>query len=185
MEQKIEIIKEACKKETGTNPIQIAKNLMKCPSIRIHGPEHHVLDGAAFLCALKNAGAEFDFDHALDVLALRGSQMPGAICGQWGVCGSSASIGAALAIFHETGPLSDNEYYKDNLFYTSLALHDIAQIGGPRCCKRNAFLSLQRAIQFVKEKYQINLDQDEIICEFSSKNQQCLHERCPFYNKKD
>ena len=64
---------------------------------------------------MHNAGVTFDFSKALDELEVRGKKMPGATCGQWGICGSSASVGAALAIIHQTTPLSDNEYYKDNL----------------------------------------------------------------------
>ncbi len=38
------------------NPITIALQLMKKDFINIHGPEHHFLDGAAFLTAFRNAG---------------------------------------------------------------------------------------------------------------------------------
>lgn len=178
--QKIERIKELCLTMEGTNPVEIAKNLMKDPLIAIHGPEHHILDGAAFLTAMHNAGAAFDLAAALDEMEKRGRQMPGATCGLWGVCGSAASVGAALAILHQTGPLSDNEYYKDNLRLTSRALTKMAEIGGPRCCKRNAFLSLQTAAELVKETYGIELEMNEIHCEFSARNQQCIGSRCPF-----
>ncbi len=92
-----------------------------------------------------------------------------------------ASVGAALAIIHETGPLSDNEFYKDNLRLTSEALSQIAEVGGPRCCKRNAFLSLKTAVEFVNRMYGLQLEDSDIHCEFSALNQQCIKERCPFY----
>ena len=75
-----------------------------------------------------------------------------------------------------------NEYYKDNLKLTSLALGNIAEIGGPRCCKRNAYLSLKTAIKFVEETYGILLEDTDEKCEFSHLNQQCIKERCPFYH---
>lgn len=111
--------------------------------------------------------------------------MPGAICGQWGICGSAASVGASLAILHNTGPLSDNDYYKDNLKLTSRILSRMAEIGGPRCCKRNAFLSLQTASDFVRENYDIPLESHEIKCGFFPKNEQCIGKRCPFSPKKE
>ena len=148
--------------------------------IHIHGPEHHVLDGACFLTALHNQGVEFDLAEALDEMINRGSKMPGATCGQWGVCGSSASLGAALAILHGTGPLSDNEYYKDNMRYTSKVLGRMAEIGGPRCCKRNAYLSIKTMIEFMKEQYGIAMEDMNIQCAFSGENQQCIGNRCPF-----
>lgn len=89
----------------------------------------------------------------------------------------------SLAIIHETGPLSNNEYYKDNMRLTSQALSHIGEIGGPRCCKRNAFLSLQTAIAFVKDKYGIELASHQVECEFSHRNKQCIKERCPFHKK--
>ena len=130
-----------------------------------------------------HAGGEFDLSDALDELIIRGQTMPGAICGKWGVCGSAASVGAALAIIHRTTPLSDNSYYQDHLFYTSKALERIGKIGGPRCCKRNAFLSIQTAIEFVREKYGIILENSDISCHYSIYNQQCIKEKCPFYKK--
>lgn len=181
--EKTAAIKRICLDEDSRNPVEIAKNIMKKPFVSIHGPEHHIIDGASFLTALHNAGAEFDLSSALDELAERGIKMPGATCGKWGVCGSVSSVGAALAIIHGTGPLSDNEYYKDNMRFTSTALAKMAEIGGPRCCKRNAFISLVTAVEFVGERYSIELDTADTKCEFSHMNKQCIKTRCPFYGK--
>lgn len=179
------LIKEECLQADTRDPIGLIFKIMQKDYINIHGPEHHILDGSCFLTAMYNAGVNFDLEKALDEMIVRGQKMPGATCGKWGVCGSAASIGAALAIIHETGPLSDNQYYKDNLNYVSQALGKIAKIGGPRCCKRNAFLSLLTAIDFVNEHYFIILDKPEIVCDFSNQNKQCIALRCPFFNKKN
>ena len=104
MDENMQMIKDICLKETNQNPIKIVKKLMKIENIPIHGPVHHIIDGYAFLTAMHNAGVEFDFPKALDELEIRGKKMPGATCGQWGICGSSASVGAALAIIHQTTP---------------------------------------------------------------------------------
>ena len=107
--------------------------------------------------------------------------MPGAMCGYWGVCGSVASLGACLSILHHTGPLSDDIYYQDHMEFTSRVIHKMSDIGGPRCCKRNAFLSISEACLFVNEKYGVELSVSPISCEFSSFNQQCIKNRCPFH----
>lgn len=180
MNESYEAIKKECLASSSTNPIELLISIMEKDYIPMHGPIHHVLDGSCFLTAMHNAGVEFDLDHALDEMCERGKKMPGATCGQWGMCGSSASVGAALAIIHETGPLSHNEYYKDNLKLVSACLSRIGDVGGPRCCKRNAFLSLSTAIDFASEHYQIKLDKTDIHCSFSSKNKQCLGQNCPF-----
>lgn len=184
-DSKLNRIQELCLEQDGVNPVKIAQNIMKDSLIDIHGPEHHILDGAAFLTAMHNAGVSFDLKGALAELENRGRKMPGATCGQWGVCGSVSSVGAALSILHGTGPLSDDEYYKDNLYFASGALEKIADVGGPRCCKRNAFLSLRTAVEFVKEKYGIELEAGEIQCEFSAKNEQCLGYKCPFHQARE
>lgn len=181
MENKYKLIKNECLKSNEKNAVKLAISIMKKDYISIHGPEHHILDGACLLTTMYNCGYEFDLENALDEMIERGKTMPGATCGTWGMCGSSASIGAALAIIHETSPLSSNQYYKDNLSCVSRALAKIAEIGGPRCCKRNAFLSLQTAIDFVNKNYDIKLEKSDIACTFSEYNKQCIGQKCPFH----
>lgn len=178
-----EMIKKECLKSTETNPIALAVQLMKLEEIPMHGPIHHIIDGAALLTALKNSGMKphFDLASALDEIIDRGNKMPGATCGKWGMCGSASSMGAALSIIHGTSPLSNTEEYKRNLRLVSEALGKIAEIGGPRCCKRNAFLSIGTAVEFVEKTYGIALPTGEIKCGFSPRNQQCIKEKCPFY----
>jgi hypothetical protein len=178
---KAALIKAACLKMDSKDPIAVAVALMHLPSISMHGPEHHLLDGAAFLTAYKNAGGAVDLPQALDELEKRAAMMPGATCGYWGVCGSAASLGAALSVLHGTGPLSNNEAYKDNMRLTSAALAKIGEIGGPRCCKRNAYLSIITATEFVKEHYGVTMNIAPFHCEFSPVNPTCLKTQCPFY----
>lgn len=185
MQEKYNLIKEECLKATTKDPIELLCEIMQNDAINMHGPEHHVLDGACFLTALHNAGVEFDLTAAIEELTVRGSKMPGATCGQWGACGSATSLGASLAILHGTGPLSSNQYYKDNMNYVARALQKLAEVGGPRCCKRNAFLSIGAAIDFVKEQYGIELPKSKPVCSFSDKNKQCLGTACPFFKGKN
>ncbi len=183
LEDKYRLIKEDVIVQTSSNPIAIVKTIMHKDYVLIHGPEHHFLDGASFLVAYKNAGGEVNLIEALDTLAARTIKMPGAMCGYWGVCGSCASIGACLAIINETGPLSSNSFYKDNMEYTSSVIEIMSKIGGPRCCKRNAFISISEGVKFVFKKYNVKMELDKIECEFSNLNKQCIGERCPFFKK--
>ena len=107
--EKAELIVKDIKKEQGTNPVVIFKQIAEKEYISIHGPEHHILDGASLLVAYKNAGGEIDLEQALDRLMSEGLRMPGAMCGLWGICGAITSIGAALAIIDGTGPLSTDD----------------------------------------------------------------------------
>lgn len=63
---------------------------------------------------------------------------------------------------------------------TASALNAIGEIGGPRCCKRDSYLSILQAVKFVKEHLGIQMKQSEIICSYSGRNNQCIGQRCPF-----
>ena len=110
--------------------------------------------------------------------------MPGATCGLWGVCGAVSSMGAALSIIDATGPLSNDASWSKHMEFTSKALYSLSQIGGPRCCKRDAFLSFQQAVSFINENYEVKLEMDTIKCTYSDMNAQCIKDRCPFYKQK-
>lgn len=181
LQEKYELLKQELLTCNSKNPVQIAQSLMEKEYVNIHGPEHHFIDGASFLTAYYNAGGDINLHLCLDALAKRTMAMPGAMCGYWGVCGSVTSVGAALSIMHKTGPLSTDDYYKDNMEFTSSVIAKMSKIGGARCCKRNAFLSIANGEKFVKDKYGIHLETDEITCQYSHKNAQCIMERCPFY----
>ena len=181
LETKYAFVKQEVVRYDTKNPIELAADIMKKNLIGIHGPEHHFLDGAAFLAAYKNEGGEIDLEDCLEELARRAIRMPGAMCGHWGICGSVASIGAAFSIIHGTSPLSTDEHYKNNMEYTSSVLSDMSKIGGARCCKRNAFLALSKAVEFANEKYGVKMENGNVRCEFSSFNRQCLGSACPFH----
>lgn len=172
---------EECLSIDSKNPIDIFKIIAAKDYIRIHGPEHHILDGAALLTAFYNAGGNIDLPSALEELMKRGLSMPGATCGMWGVCGAVTSMGAALSIIDGTGPLTTDDTWGKHMHFTSKALSKLADVGGPRCCKRDAYLSFQEAIKYINKNYGVTLENSDIVCEFSSENQQCIKNRCPFY----
>lgn len=180
MEERGKLIIDFCMKEDGCNPIEIFEKIAKNEFVGIHGPEHHILDGASILTAYFNAGGKIDLQASLAELMRRGMQMPGAICGMWGVCGAVSSMGAALSIIDGNGPLSADDSWGKHMVFTSSALHKLAEIGGPRCCKRDAFLSFEEAVKYVNENYDVELEISSITCDFHEKNEQCIGKRCPF-----
>lgn len=183
MKERGERIIQACMAESSRNPVEIFSAVAEKDFVRIHGPEHHILDGAALLTAFYNAGGKIELKKSLEELMSRGLEMPGAACGLWGVCGAVSSMGAALSIIDGTGPLSTDGTWGKHMGVTSKALARMAEVGGPRCCKRDAFLSFQEAIQFINENYDLQLASEEIRCSYSGENQQCIGERCPFMGK--
>ena len=57
-----------CLSETSTDPIAIVRRMMDLPFCHMHGPEHHVMVGAALLTAYRNAGGALDLEKALSAL---------------------------------------------------------------------------------------------------------------------
>ena len=178
----INVIMDYCNKSKSKNPIKMAKEIMRDSFIYMHGNEHHVLVGAVLLTAYKNAGGEIDLPKALEEMKNRGSKYPGGSCGFWGCCGAAVSTGMFFSIINEVTPLSGKQWGEGNLI-TSRCLNRIGEIGGPRCCKRNSFVSIEEAAKFIKEKQGIEMElEDELRCEFSSINKQCIRNKCPYYN---
>ena len=171
-----------CLAEDCRDPMAIFDRAAGQDFVRMHGPEHHVLDGACLLAAFRSAGGSLpDPEGAMERLLAEGLRMPGAVCGLWGVCGAVLSVGAALAIIDGTGPLSADGSWGSHMLYASTALARIAEAGGPRCCKRDAYTALLAAADYVEARYGVRLDRHPVVCARSSLNAQCLGSRCPYH----
>ena len=168
-----------CLSETSKNPVEIIEKMMAQPFCHMHGPEHHVMVGAALLTAYKNAGGTVDLASALPEMMTRGKSVPGGACGFWGACGAGISSGMFVSIISGSTPLSQEPFALSHLM-TSRSLDAIGRIGGPRCCKRDSYLSILAAVDFVKENFGVEMETQEIICTHSSGNNQCIGKRCPF-----
>ena len=145
----------------------------------MHGPEHHVMVGAALLTAYHNAGGDIALSDALMEMLRRGKSVPGGACGFWGACGAGISTGMFVSIISGSTPLTDEPFALSHKM-TAAALGQIGEIGGPRCCKRDSFLSILTAIDFVKEHFGIALQKPEVVCRYAAQNNQCIGKRCPF-----
>lgn len=168
-----------CLAETSKNPIEIIDRIMDQPFCHMHGPEHHVFVGSALLTAFKNAGGNIDLHPALLEMMSRGRSVPGGACGFWGACGAGISAGMFLSIISRSTPLTAAPLGDANQM-TAAALGQIGAIGGPRCCKRNSYLSILAAIDFVKDRFQIQMEKPVVVCRHPSQNNQCIGKRCPF-----
>ena len=100
----------------------------------MHGPEHHVMTGAALLTAYRNAGGD---------------------------------------------PLSVEPFRLAHLM-TARALHDIGTVGGLRCCKRDSFLAVSAAVDFVRENFGVEMLKNDVVCKYFPRNNKCIGTRCPF-----
>lgn len=168
-----------CLAEKSKNPIQILNRLMDLPFCHTHGPEHHVLVGMALLTAYRNAGGAIDLEQALVEMKDRGQAVPGGACGFWGACGAGISSGMFVSIITGSTPLGKENFGLSHQM-TAAALEAIGNIGGPRCCKRDSYLSVDRAVKLVRERLNVEMELEEIVCKYAPKNNQCIGKRCPF-----
>lgn len=175
----LEDILGLCLKEESKNPLEILEKMMSMPFCHMHGPEHHVMVGAALLTAYRNSGGDIDLDKALLEMYNRGKAVPGGVCGFWGACGAGISTGIYMSIVTKATPLAQEVWGLSNQM-TAQALKCIGEIGGPRCCKRDSYLAVREAIKFTKEHLGIWMEAKNISCSRSSLNNQCIQGRCPF-----
>ncbi len=178
--QGIDSIYGVCLAETSKDPILIIKKLMSLRFCHMHGPEHHVLVGAALLTAYKNAGGDIDLPKALREMQSRGKQVPGGACGFWGACGAGVSAGMFVSIVTGSTPLAGQAWGLSNKM-TACALGAIGEVGGPRCCKRDSYLAIERAAEFVRAHLGVEMELGEIKCTHYAQNNQCIGKRCPFF----
>lgn len=169
-----------CLSADSSDPFAILERMMSLDFCHMHGPEHHVMVGAALLTAYKNAGGELDLPAALTEMMSRGGAVPGGVCGFWGACGAGISTGIYVSILTGATPLTEESWGLSNQM-TSRALGRIGAVGGPRCCKRDAYLAIMEAAAFTKEHFGVRMETHPVVCSRSSRNNQCLKNRCPFH----
>ncbi len=179
-----DVIERFCAATASTDPLEIARVLMRHPKVKLHGPEHHFLVPAALLAAHANAcGAPSDKPRLLAEARRRSEPVAGGFCGFQGACG--AAIGAGIYVSLATGatPLAAEAWGLAN-GATARTLDVLARVGGPRCCKRTTGLVLLSAVKFAREKLAVALDGRGAPCEVSEINAECIEARCPFYPRR-
>ena len=165
------------------DPLVLFEQVMSMPQVHMHGPEHHAIVPCVLLTAWHNCGGEGEIKKMLSAALSRGKQVPGGACGFWGVCGAAAGAGIYLSVLIGSTPVN-KEAWAIPMELTSRCLKRLAEVGGPRCCKRNSRLCIQQAAAFTAERFGIEMPLTEISCTYMSENRECIGERCPFFPPK-
>ena len=168
-----------CLGQTSKDPVEIIGRMMAMPFCHMHGPEHHVMVGAALLTAYRNAGGKLDLEPALREMMSRGRSVPGGACGFWGACGAGISAGMFVSIISGSTPLTVEPFALSHKM-TARALAAIGEVGGPRCCKRDSYLAILSAVDFAAEHFGVKMERQKIVCTHAAQNDQCIGKRCPF-----
>lgn len=183
-----EAIQQACLSiyESGTHPnlLDITNQLLNLPELPMHCPAHHFLTCAALLTAA-HLRADSSCQRLLADLKTareRTSILPGGTCGQYGCCGAAMGAGVFFSIWCKTSPMSKNGWAAANQM-TSRCLASVAQVEGPRCCKRVTYLTISAAAQAARELMDLDLGPlPPIHCHHSQQNRECRLQACPFYS---
>jgi hypothetical protein len=171
-----------CSQNQETDPFNIAQTLMQSPKLKMHGPEHHFLVPAALLTAYYNKMGKAELkSRKLKIARQRSENVLGGYCGLYGTCGAAVGTGIFISLITEATPLSKEEWRLCNLM-TSRSLYSIAMHGGPRCCKRDTYLAIQEGVLFLEENFDTVLPGiEDIRCNHSEWNNECLEEQCVFW----
>lgn len=176
-----EAISDLAGRARSTNPIEIAAEMMNSPFVNMHGPEHHYLVAAALLAAFAKAGGDVDLAKALPLARQRAEKVPGGVCGFWGCCGAGVGTGIFVSLITGATPLSAEPWQLANRM-TSQSLAAIADNGGPRCCKRDSYLAILTAVDFVRDHLGVAMEKPgSVSCAFYPNNPSCKKAACLFW----
>jgi hypothetical protein len=178
-------IENYCKNTFEIDPIKIAITVMTNPKIKMHGPEHHFLVPAVLLSAYYNIQNQHEvISEKLPLAKERSKNILGGFCGFYGTCGAGVGTGIFMSIIMNATPLSKDEWKLCNLM-TSKSLENIANNGGPRCCKRDTFVAIETSRDFLEINCNIKILTDNIKCTFSNMNKECKKNECKYFSKDD
>jgi len=178
-----DLISETCLKYAGIDPIELAIQIMNSPVIKMHGSEHHFIVPAVLLtCAYNLKGLRHRLEDNLGLIYERTKSETSTYCTfKAGTCGAAFGAGVFLSVFNDRTAYSEDEWSEAN-HIISESLKRVAASPGPRCCKRDTYLTILASIDFLKEKYSLELPISNPKCTFSLRNKNCGREECEFYN---
>jgi len=168
----------ALRSSTEKDPLLLLEEIMDLPSVHMHGPEHHAIVPSVLLTALRNNGERMNYDTALSEICKRARQVPGGTCGYWGVCGAAAGAGIFMSVMTGSGPLHKDAWpFPQKL--VSVILSKLADVGGPRCCKRTSRIAIEEAIRFYRQFSSVKIPLSSVLCKYFEDNKECIREDCP------
>lgn len=163
------------------DPLQLLEQVMALPQVHMHGPEHHVIVPCVLLTAYRNNGGALELERALREAVRRARQVPGGTCGYWGVCGAAAGAGIYMSILLGSSP-THREAWPIPQRLAADCLNALADVGGPRCCKRSSRIVITRAAAFTADWLGVEMPPGEIRCPYFRENRECISRGCPYFS---
>lgn len=178
----IDKTKYLCLKISSPNPYFIFGQLLKNLNVPMLGCHHAFMVAGSLLGALKNKGSFEVAEKAIDEVFSRiANQAIGGYCGLTGVCGIVPAVGSCFAFLVGSRCGTDKEQ-KLVMKITAEVCSAIANLTGPSCCKAYSWKSMEIAIKWLKDKFNITIDSHKITCNYKSLHPHgCRKEKCPYY----
>lgn len=175
----LDVLKSVLDSSSSKRPSEILEIVMSHPSVPMHGPEHHAMVPAIIVAAVKNSGYPVP-ESAVEKALERGVKVPGGWCGFYGACGAGLGVGIAVSVLTGATPLTGETRALTNEA-TAYALERMTD-GGPRCCKRASRRALELAVEFLKTRMDIVLDNNASIkCSYIDRNRECIRDDCAYF----
>lgn len=164
-------------------PMQLADEIMRAKGYPMHSPTHHFLVPAVLLSLCRKAQG-YDVEvlrRDLQLAMERAQNILGGFCGLYGACGAAVGLGIFWCVITDCSPLSQEAWRYGNAA-TGQALTQMAEYGGPRCCKRCTNLALLSSYQQILDVLGIDFTAEvKPVCQYSERNSECIKNNCPFY----
>ena len=165
------------------DPIALLHQVFQLEDVHLHGPEHHSIVPCVLITAFHNCGGQINYDACLLEAWNRGRKIPGGACGFLGVCGAAVGAGIFASIVSKASPLTAEQWEIPQRL-TARCLETLAEIGGPRCCKRTSRISIECAAAFSEKEFGVSMPVSRPSCAYWAWNNECIRQRCPFFPKK-
>ncbi len=179
-----DVVKQLCLNSEQTDPIALAKQIMSLPAVKMHGPEHHFITPAVLLTTMANLTANrANLAYQLDEAQKLATKLAPICTWHIGTCGAAIGASIFLLLWKGLNPDVESSWDEGNVVVAN-SLKRIAQLGSPRCCKRDTYIAIEETVDFLQENYNINLPISEAKCDFSLINRTCKREDCIYFNLK-
>jgi ubiquinone/menaquinone biosynthesis C-methylase UbiE len=173
-------LRHVCLHTTMSNPLALFLHVRAHPLFPLHGPEYHSLVPAVFLTAYKNSGGRVD-TGALDAAIERGASVAGGSCAFLGMCGAAIGVGIAYALILGATPYTGDIRQRIQTI-THDIMKEVAAYKGPRCCRRDGLIALQKGCVLSQRYLPVQVDcTGDCVCTQYADNPECSNTACPWW----
>jgi hypothetical protein len=132
------------------------------------------------LTAYRNLGGAVSLEDIESGIS-RGRSVAGGFCGFMGVCGAAVGVGIAFSVILDANPTKAKQR-KIVQNVTQAVLKEIAGLKAARCCQRDGWLALKKAVELSRALLPVPLRADHrLVCSQQALNKECIGKACFLY----